>query len=135
MAKFTSDYRISVSFTSPATINPDHFVLIGEGFQAGGEPVFNSSYSGTATMSYAFPSGSTYNNIFIYQSAFAETNAGTPSSYTHTTTGITAEIISRRPAPNSTTPSNTMVFNSYSYSLSTAQVLATGTLNWMALGE
>ena len=46
-----------------------------------------------------------------------------------------AVIKSRRLVTNSTTPSNSALFKSYSYSLSSALVLATGQLNWLAVGE
>lgn len=46
----------------------------------------------------------------------------------------TATIYSRRPTQNTTTPSNTYKLDSYSFNLSSAQVLAAGTLNWMAIG-
>lgn len=46
-----------------------------------------------------------------------------------------ATITRRRPAPASTTAANSFAFNSYSYSLSSAQVLATGSLNWVAIGD
>lgn len=46
-----------------------------------------------------------------------------------------ATIKSRRLVTNSTTPSNSALFKSYSYSLSSALVLATGQLNWLAVGE
>ncbi len=46
-----------------------------------------------------------------------------------------ATITRRRLAPNSTTPANTFTFVDYTVSLPTAQILATGTLNWMAIGD
>lgn len=46
-----------------------------------------------------------------------------------------ATINSRQAKPNSTTAANTFSLNSYTYELSSAQVLATGTLNWVAIGE
>jgi hypothetical protein len=50
---------------------------------------------------------------------------------------VTADalITIRRPVPNSTTPANTFKFVDYTVALATAQVLATGTLNWMAIGD
>lgn len=41
----------------------------------------------------------------------------------------------RKPQTNSTTAANTFQFNSYGYALSSATVLATGTLNWIAVGD
>ena len=48
---------------------------------------------------------------------------------------VTAVIYRRTPVTNTTTPSNTFILNSYTYDLSSAQVLATGSMNWMAVGE
>lgn len=45
-----------------------------------------------------------------------------------------ASISIRQLVTNSTTPSNSSTFQSYSYNLTSSQVLATGTLNWMAIG-
>lgn len=52
-----------------------------------------------------------------------------------TLTGMSAVIKRRTVATNTTTPSNTFALNSYTYALTTAQVLATGSVNWMAVGE
>lgn len=46
-----------------------------------------------------------------------------------------ATIYRRTIVANTTTPSNTFALSSYTYSLATAQVLATGALNWLAVGE
>lgn len=46
-----------------------------------------------------------------------------------------AVVYHRTPVPNSTTPSNNFYLNSYNYDLTAAQVLATGSLNYTALGE
>jgi len=46
-----------------------------------------------------------------------------------------ATISRRRLAANSTTATNNFQFNSYNYTLTSAQVLATGSLNWIALGD
>lgn len=50
-------------------------------------------------------------------------------------TSISATIYRRTPVANSTTPANTFALDSYTYALTTAQVLATGSINWMAVGE
>ena len=41
----------------------------------------------------------------------------------------------RTPNAASSTAENNFSFNSYSFSLTSAQVLASGTLNWVAIGE
>lgn len=46
-----------------------------------------------------------------------------------------ATIKRRVPVANSSTPVNTRTLTSYDYSLTSAQVLATGTLNWIAIGQ
>jgi hypothetical protein len=46
-----------------------------------------------------------------------------------------AHVWRRQPLANSTTPSNTFRLDSYNYTLTSAQVLATGSLNWVAVGD
>jgi hypothetical protein len=48
---------------------------------------------------------------------------------------VNATYTRKRVIANSTTPANTSLFNNYQYALTAAQVLATGTLNWIALGN
>lgn len=50
-------------------------------------------------------------------------------------TNASATIYRRTPQANSTTASNNYTLGSYTYNLSAAQVLATGSLNWLAIGE
>jgi len=52
-----------------------------------------------------------------------------------TISGMQAVVKTRKAQVNSTTASNTFTFNSYTFALTSAQVLATGTLNWIAIGE
>jgi len=47
---------------------------------------------------------------------------------------LVEKIYRRNPIANSTTPSNEFIFDSHNYSLSSAQVLAYGSLNWLAVG-
>jgi hypothetical protein len=49
--------------------------------------------------------------------------------------GGSATIQSKKLQTNSTTPSNDYAFQSYTYTLSSAQILASGVLNWIAIGE
>jgi hypothetical protein len=49
--------------------------------------------------------------------------------------GGTATIQSRKARANSTTANNSFSFNYYDFDLTAAQVLATGSLNWLAIGE
>ena len=46
-----------------------------------------------------------------------------------------ATVYSRQLVTNSTTASNNFQFNSYAFTLTASQVLATGSLNWVALGD
>lgn len=48
---------------------------------------------------------------------------------------VSITIRRRRAITNSTTPVNNALVNSYGYNLTSAQVLATGSLNWMAMGR
>jgi hypothetical protein len=56
------------------------------------------------------------------------------SAYVNAISAVTTVKL-RTPSSNSTTPSNNFTFGSYGYSLSTATVLATGSLNWIAIGD
>lgn len=62
-----------------------------------------------------------------YYSSYAQTR--------FTLNSASATIYRRTIIPNTTTPVNNSYITSYGYSLSTAQILATGTLNWMAVGQ
>ncbi|MDP2808632.1 MAG: phage tail protein [Rhodocyclaceae bacterium] len=76
----------------------------------------------------------TYNNTTkirpsaVYQFAFYTFTA--KLSY-----AVAVTIYRRRAITNSTTPVNNTYLNSYNYSLTSAQVLATGSLNWTAMGR
>lgn len=48
---------------------------------------------------------------------------------------VSVWVTRRKPQTGSTIPSNTGRLSSYVYNLSTAQVLATGSMNWLAVGE
>jgi len=48
---------------------------------------------------------------------------------------MSGTVTRRRPVPTSTTAVNNFQLNYYNYSLTSSQVLATGTLNWIALGD
>lgn len=50
-------------------------------------------------------------------------------------TGLTGTVSRRRALTNSSTASNTFSFNYYNFNLATAQVLAEGSLNWVAVGD
>ena len=62
-------------------------------------------------------------------------SVGTSSAASFTLYTVNATIYTRKPKTNSTTAVNTYTVGYYNYSLSSAQVLATGTLNWIAIGD
>jgi len=61
-------------------------------------------------------------------------SSGVSSAFVNALSAVTTVKL-RKPQANSTTPSNTYTFGSYGYTLSTATTLATGTLNWIAIGD
>jgi hypothetical protein len=63
---------------------------------------------------------------------FISTTLGTAEITLHSATGV---VTRRRPLTNSTTANNSFSFNYYDFDLTAAQVLATGSLNWLAIGE
>lgn len=73
-------------------------------------------------------------------SATVHAQGGTAGGYPFTFSSavvvdtLTEKIYRRNPIANSTTPANTFILDSHSYSLSSAQVLASGSLNWLAVG-
>ena len=74
------------------------------------------------------------NNLaFIVRgSNIGTTSYGTARLTLHSTTAV---VTRQRPLTNSTTASNSFSLNYYDFNLSSAQVLATGSLNWLAIGE
>ena len=80
--------------------------------------------------------GLTFNATYITASLFANaTLSGQLFDVSTTLSGGSAVIKRRTPVPNSTTPVNNTFINSYNFTLTAAQVLASGTLNWMAMGR
>jgi hypothetical protein len=65
-------------------------------------------------------------------STSGSTTNGTAEITLHSATGV---VTRRRPLTNSTTANNSFSFNYYDFDLTAAQVLATGSLNWLAIGE
>lgn len=100
--------------------------------------------------SYYYQGGFGAGYVGEYKSGTNVAGSGSTSSYGFTVTGstsgigaytkvtmldITGTVSRRRVIANSTTAANTFQFNSYAYELTSSQVLATGSLNWVALGE
>lgn len=80
-----------------------------------------------------------YNANFIYSTVqaagvFYESQWGVPISSVTYQSGQ-AVVKRRTPVANSTTPVNNCLINYYDFSLSSAQVLAAGSLNWIAMGR
>jgi hypothetical protein len=94
----------------------------------------STTTSGSQSVTYQNTSATSYNGdltgtLYNYGGAFG----GAQSDLT--ISNGTATIYIRRPAPNSTTAANVYTLVSYAYSLTSAQILATGSLNWVAIGE
>jgi hypothetical protein len=101
-----------------------------------GSGMFHSAQSGQSlsgnNITRSF-SGSTNSLTFTAQGSTTGTSStGSASLTLHSTTAV---VTRQRPLTNSTTASNSFSFNYYDFNLSSAQVLATGTLNWLAIGE
>jgi len=98
-------------------------------------PLYTSLSDGSSTLgNYAtktFSTGSYSPSISLTNTVYSNGAAAIAKSGLK---NATATIYSRRPTPNTTTPSNTYKLDSYNFNLSSAQVLASGTLNWMAIG-
>lgn len=112
------------------------------GFNARAE-VAQTPYSGG--LSLVAPPNSSGSNLSRSRSASSNTlifsvsatRAFSSESATATLTlhSVSGTYSRRRPLTNSTTAANTFTLGSYGYQLNSAQVLASGTLNWVAIGE
>ena len=110
---------------------------------AGGQFGYTVEYPGTATHIIAPRSGtarwsttSLTGSIAGKLQTFARPGLATTTPYqTAVLSSGKAVVKSRRPVANSTTASNTFSLQSYIYELSTAQVLASGSVNWIAIGD
>jgi hypothetical protein len=96
--------------------------------------VGTSDYTSTPlSMNYTLTTSSYTNNITVRMGRAA---GSTGTNYWGIElSAATVIIYLRQVVTNSTTPSNSETFQNYGYSLSTAQVLATGSLQWIATGE
>ncbi len=68
-------------------------------------------------------------------SATRESNISGTGGAGITVSAATLTLNARKAIANSTTANNKYSFQSYSYALASAQILATGTLNWVAVGD
>jgi hypothetical protein len=87
------------------------------------------------TAHYSYNTGTSALLRFTLTNQKTVIGAGTASTAYMSVTSASASIQRRKPSVNSTTPNNTFSFGSYTYALTNAQVLATGSLNWLAIGE
>lgn len=102
---------------------------------------YYTSPSGDYTQTVAYSktiegSSLTYNRTYFQVKASGKT-AGSPygpTSYSYVL-DPSVTIYRRNPQPNSTTADNTFTFDHYDYTTASSTVLASGTLNWIALGE
>lgn len=100
------------------------------GNRTGGWP--SGTYSAT---NYSYNTGTSTQLRFTLTNQKTVIGSGTASTAYMSVTSASATIQRRKPSINSTTPNNTFSFGSYTYALTNAQVLATGSLNWLAIGE
>lgn len=122
---------VSYSYNYNYTLNPYATAPNDATITGGGLAL---SWSGSGNNIQATYSSSTNSLVFElytkYDSFFRTSGAGS-----FTINSVTATFNYRRIVANTTTPSNLYILNSNSYALSTAQVLAEGSLNWVAMGD
>jgi hypothetical protein len=108
---------------------------------ADGTAIFEELQSNSRVYNVATIITGTYNRTYwtmdLQENVFTYGGGSLYKGVGYVTGTLTADalITIRRPTPNSTTPANTFKFVDYTVSLAAAQVLATGTLNWMAIGD
>lgn len=100
----------------------------------------SNSFNGSASNQTLTVNGSNIPNANL--TIRATVNQSRPAYPITTTFGIggagniiQARVYHRIPIPNSTTPVNNSVFDKFDYLLASAVTLASGTLNWQAIGE
>lgn len=97
---------------------------------------YPSALTETKTRSYTVNgSNLTVGNIPLSLSRTFGSSSTVSISLRVPTANISVVVKRRTLIPNSATPANTFALDSYTYALTTAQVLATGSINWMAVGE
>jgi len=95
--------------------------------------VSSGSFLSGNFLSRSFTNNSANSLVFsVTASSGGNRGSGFARLTLHSTTG---SVTRRRPLTNSTTASNSFSFNFYDFNLTAAQVLATGSLNWLAIGE
>lgn len=132
-----SDYEVSITYNFNVSWNFSAITATLQAFGAGAQ-TFYWYYSGGNNPPAS--SGSKNYTLSLSSNYTGATNSVSISGYssgsmTQAITSYTATIRWRKPQVNSTTAVNNFTVQSYNYSLTSAQVLATGNLNWVALGE
>jgi hypothetical protein len=154
----TGDVQVTSTTSSPVTLNytptysvPSGWTVTGVTYNFVYSYFLGSSNFGSASVSgsgifHSIGSNTSASGDFISRSysrsnnllSFTATGYSISVSYAtarltlHSVTGV---VTRQRPLTNSTTASNSFSFNYYDYNLTSAEVLATGTLNWIAIGE
>lgn len=117
-ATYSNDYTVpGYSFTDYMLTNPNYF--------DGTDRVATKTVSGSSLPS-------TLQDFTYWLRAAPSSDGG---SVVVVFKAGSAVVKRRTPATNSTTPSNNFLLSSYTYSLTSALILASGTLNWQAIGE
>ncbi len=110
-----------------------NFVCWAQNWYAGIPPSWDGSVA--AYTEYATRTGSNLSITAITLESTAIRNVDKNSTVNATIGSRTARVYRRSLVTNTTTPYNTFNFTSYTFNLTSSQVLATGTLNWMAIGD
>ncbi len=123
---YTYNYSYNIAYGG---FNPPTASITGSG-------LFFTSGSGTSLVRSHTRSSNLLS--FSVTAGFIPGSVGTPgagSSASLTLNSVTGSVTRQRPLTNSTTAANSFSFNYYDFTLTAAQVLATGSLNWIAIGE
>ena len=106
------------------------------GASVSGSSIFHSIGTNTsASGNFITKTYTRSNNLLTFSATGYNIGATSYATARLTLHSTTAVVTRQRPLTNSTTASNSFSFNYYDFNLSSAQVLATGSLNWLAIGE
>lgn len=112
------NYQIAYALAGSARVSGDHIYYTAEAIKTNLVDTFTRS-----------------SNSLTFQ-VYGSTGGGSFSGYASLTLlDVAASITRRRALTNSTTASNSFAFNYFNFNLSASQVLAEGSLNWVAIGE
>ncbi len=140
-------YAITVGMTyysSPSDVTAHVFDLLHPTYNPNPHYAFKLSTADTqfSPLTRRIPETQTVtgNNLTVSNLPFRIERMQGTDQYANVTANVDASdcyavVYRRQIVSNSTTPSNSFILNSFSYSLTSAQVLAIGSMNWMAVGE